>query len=293
MTIPTAAADNGLLSILNLTSIGEDKFQATSPANGWKRVYGGQVVAQALVAAVSTVEGRNPHSLHAYFILGGDPAAPIGFEVDRIRDGGSFSTRRVQAMQHGSVIFSMIASFQKEELGFEHAIVMPKVPMPEDLPSDVELKPKLPPRLARYIDTSWPIETRVVDLDRYLHPDRPAPVHRLWMRARQALPADLSPAMHQCILAFISDYTLLETGLMGHGMLISDPALQAASLDHALWFHRPFRGDEWLLFVEDSPSAQGGRALCRGSFFNRDGVLVASAAQEGLLRARTAPAAKA
>ena len=150
----------------------------------------------------------------------------------------------------------------------------------------------MPAKFRRYIDVTWPTETRVVDLDRYLYPEQSAATHRLWMRARQPLPADLPVAMHQCVLAFASDYSLLETGLIGHGMLLSDPRLQAASLDHALWFHRPFRGDEWLLFVQDSPSAQGGRALCRGSFFNRDGALVASVAQEGLLRVRAMPPAK-
>ena len=289
MQSPTDAAANGLLSILNLTSVGEDKFVGSSPANGWKRVFGGQVVAQALAAASHTVEGRDPHSLHAYFILGGDPAAPITYDVDRIRDGGSFTTRRVQARQHGSVIYSMIASFQKHEEGFEHAIPMPPTPMPEALPDEKMLAAQLPPPQRRYIDLTWPIEMRPVDIGRYLHPERPAPSHRIWCRARHPLPADLPSPMHQCVLAFASDYSLLESGLIGHGMLINDKRLQAASLDHALWFHRPFRADEWLLFVQDSPSAQGGRALCRGSFFTRDGVLVASVAQEGLLRERTSP----
>ena len=287
MPTQTDAAANGLLSILNLTPLGEDKFAGTSPANGWKRVFGGQVVAQALVAATRTVEGRDPHSLHAYFILGADPALPIIYEVDRIRDGGSFSTRRVQARQNGAVIYSMIASFQKHEVGFEHAIAMPDTPMPEDLPDDKTIAGLLPAPQRRYVDLTWPTELRPVDLDRYLHPERPASSHRIWCRSRQPLPADLPAALHQCVLAFASDYSLLESGLIGHGMLINDKRVQAASLDHALWFHRPFRGDEWLLFVQESPSAQGGRALCRGSFFNRDGVLVASVAQEGLLRERT------
>jgi len=286
MQTPSDAVVDGLLSILNLTSVGQDKFVGTSPANGWKRVFGGQVVAQALVAANRTVEGRDPHSLHAYFILGGDPAAPISYEVDRIRDGGSFSTRRVQAVQHGAVIYSMIASFQKHEIGFEHTITMPDSPMPEDLPDQTTLAAQMPPQQRKYIDLTWPIEMRPVDIGRYLHPERPAPLHRIWCRTRQPLPADTPAAMHQCVLAFTSDYSLLESGLIGHGLLINDQRLQAASLDHALWFHRPFRGDEWLLFVQDSPSAQGGRALCRGSFFNRQGVLVASVAQEGLLRER-------
>jgi acyl-CoA thioesterase II len=293
MQRPTDAAGNNLMSILNLTPIGEDKFAGLSPANGWKRVFGGQVLGQALAAAVRTVEGRDPHSLHAYFILGGDPAAPITYEVDRIRDGGSFSTRRVQAVQHGAVIYSMIASFQRHEVGFEHTIAMPEAPLPETLPDDAALAAMMPDNMRRYIDLTWPVEMRPVDVGRYLHPERPAPQHRIWCRTRQALPVDWPLAMHQCVLAFTSDYSLLESGLIGHGMLINDKRLQAASLDHALWFHRPFRGDEWLLFVQDSPSAQGGRALCRGSFFNQDGVLVASVAQEGLLRERTPQPAKA
>ena len=173
MTSTTEATGNDLLSILNLAPNGENKFLGVSPANGWKRVFGGQVVAQALVAASRTVDGRDPHSLHAYFILGGDPAAPISYEVDRIRDGGSFTTRRVQAVQHGSVIYSMIASFQMHEVGFEHAIAMPDTPGPEELPDEKTLAAMVPPHLRRFIDLTWPIEMRPVDLERYLHPERP------------------------------------------------------------------------------------------------------------------------
>ena len=242
MTSPTADA---LLSILDVIPLEQDKFQGTSPANGWKRVFGGQVVAQALAAAVRTVDGRDPHSLHGYFILGGDPLVPIAYEVDRIRDGGSFTTRRVQAFQHGKAIFSMIASFHKPEPGFEHAITMPKVAMPEDLPDEATLRAKLPIALRGYVDLTWPIEMRVVDLDRYLHPAVAKAEHRIWMRARNPLPAGLPFTMHQCVLAFASDYSLLETGLIGHGILLGDPRIMAASLDHAIWFHRPFKSDEW------------------------------------------------
>lgn len=287
MTSPMAATGDGLLSILDVAELEQDKFQGLSPANGWKRVFGGQVVAQALAAAVRTVDGRDPHSLHAYFILGGDPSVPIIYDVDRIRDGGSFSTRRVQAYQHGSAIFSMIASFHKHEPGFEHSITMPKVTGPDDLPDEAVLRARLPIALRGYVDLTWPIELRVVDLDRYLNPAAPKPEHRVWMRARKPLPANLPIAMHQCALAFASDYSLLETGLIGHGLLLADPRIQAASLDHAIWFHRPFKADDWLLFVQDSPSAEDARALCRGSIFTRDGVLVASVAQEGLLRLRS------
>ena len=292
MTDPSAPATNGLLSLLDVTRLAEDKFEATSPANGWKRVFGGQVVGQALAAAVRTVEGRDPHSLHGYFILGGDPSVPITYDVDRIRDGGSFSTRRVQARQHGSVIFSMIASFHKHEAGFEHTLVMPKVKPPEELLDEAALRAKLPMTLRGFVDLTWPIEMRVVDLDRYLDLNAPKAEHRIWMRARHPLPADLPMAMHQCVLAFASDYSLLETGLIGHGILLADQRIMAASLDHAIWFHRPFRADEWLLYVQDSPSAQDARALCRGSVFTREGLLVASVAQEGLLRRRTDPPPK-
>ena len=287
MTMPNAPANASLLSLLDVAPQGQDRFQATSPANGWKRVFGGQVVGQALAAAVRTVDGRDPHSLHGYFILGGDPSTPIDYEVDRIRDGGSFSTRRVQARQRGEVIFSMIASFHKHEPGFEHTIPMPQVTQPEQLPNEAALREKLPIGLRGFVDLTWPVEMRIVDIERYLDPNTPRAAHRIWMRARDKLPADLPMAMHQCVLAFASDYSLLETGLIGHGMLIADPRVMAASLDHAIWFHRPFRADEWLLYVQDSPSAQDARAFCKGSIFTRDGVLVASVAQEGLLRLRT------
>ena len=289
MTSSDAPAADGLMSILDVIALGDDKFQGVSPANGWKRVFGGQVVGQALAAAVRTVDGRDPHSLHAYFILGGDPSVPIDYDVDRIRDGGSFTTRRVQARQHGSVIFSMIASFHKHESGFEHSLTMPKVTPPEQLPDEATLRAKLPIALRGYVDATWPVEMRVVDLDRYLNPSAPKAEHRIWMRARTPMAAGLPLAMHQCALAFASDYSLLETGLIGHGLLLGDPRIQGASLDHAVWFHRPFRADEWLLYVQDSPSAQDARALCRGSVFTREGVLVASVAQEGLLRLRTKP----
>lgn len=276
--------------ILALTPLGDDIFEGRNPANGWKRVFGGQVLGHALAAASATVEGRECHSLHAYFLLGGDPAEPILYEVERLRDGGSFSTRRVQAKQHGKVIYSTIASFQAPETGFEHTTPMPDVPMPEDLPDEEALASKLPPAMRRLIDRSWPVEMRPVNLERYIHQDRPFKTNGIWIRARHPLPADASPVLHRCALAFASDYSLLEAGLMGHGYLIMDKRLQAASLDHALWFHRPFRVDEWLLFWQDSPTAQGGRALTRGSFFNMNGDLVASVAQEGLVRVRAAAA---
>jgi acyl-CoA thioesterase-2 len=251
-------------------------------------VFGGQVIGQALVAAHRTVEGRPAHSLHAYFLRAGDPTVPILYEVDRIRDGGSFSTRRVVAIQHGQAIFSMAASFHKDEPGLHHQIKMPDVPPPEALPSEAELKEKLIDRLPEPVKAYWqrerPIEIRPVDLSRYLSPENRAPTQQVWIKATGRLGDDL--ALHQCVLAYASDFTLLDTALIAHGRFVFDPRLMLASLDHAIWFHRPFRADEWLLYAQDSPSSGAGRAFCRGTLFTREGELVASTAQEGLLRQR-------
>ena len=255
---------------------------------GWQRVFGGQVIGQALVAANRTVEGRAAHSLHAYFLRAGDPAVPIIYEVDRIRDGGSFSTRRVVAIQHGHAIFSMAASFHKEEEGLEHQMAMPDVPPPEDLPSEAELKEKLIERVPAPVKAYWqaerPIEIRPVDLSRYFSRDKHGPSQLVWIKATGMLGDD--PALHQCVLAYASDFTLLDTALIAHGRFVFDPNLMLASLDHAVWFHEPFRADEWLLYAQDSPSSGASRAFCRGTLFTRDGRLVASTAQEGLVRER-------
>ncbi len=277
-----------LLSILDLEALEVNLFRGLSPQVGWQRVFGGQVIGQALVAANRTVEGRLAHSLHAYFLRAGDPSVPIIYEVDRIRDGGSFSTRRVIAIQHGQAIFSMAASFHKEEGGLHHQIKMPDVPPPEALPSEAELKARLidrlPPQVKAYWEHERPIEIRPVDLSRYLSPENRAPSQHVWIRATWALGDDL--ALHQCVLAYASDFTLLDTALIAHGRFVFDPTLMLASLDHALWFHRKFRADEWLLYSQDSPTSGGGRAFCRGTLFTQDGVLVASTAQEGLVRER-------
>ncbi len=278
-----------LLSLLDLEQLEENLFRGTSPAGGWQRVFGGQVLGQALVAAVRTVdEARPAHSLHGYFLLAGDPSHPIIYEVDRVRDGGSFTTRRVKAIQKGSAIFVMSVSFHKSEPGFDHQAPMPKVPQPDELPSEQELKARLLAYLPKDLRGFWqherPIEIRPVDLDRYLKREKSEPVQRLWLRANGRLPDD--PKLHQCVLAYASDFTLLDTALIAHGRVLFDPDLQLASLDHALWFHRPFRADEWLLYVQDSPSAYGARGFCRGSVFTRDGLLVASVTQEGLMRVR-------
>jgi acyl-CoA thioesterase-2 len=283
-----SAALDELLSILDLETLEHNLFRGLSPQVGWQRVFGGQVIGQALVAANRTVEGRLCHSLHAYFLRAGDPAVPIIYEVDRIRDGGSFSTRRVVAIQHGHAIFSMGASFHKEEGGLEHQMAMPEVPPPEDLPSEAELKDLLMERLPEPVKAYWqqerPIEIRPVDLSRYLSPETQAPSQLMWIRATGALGDDL--ALHQCVLAYASDFTLLDTALIAHGRFVFDPKLMLARLDHAIWFHEPLRADDWLLYAQDSPSSGAARAFCRGTLFTRDGRLVASTAQEGLVRER-------
>jgi acyl-CoA thioesterase-2 len=277
-----------LLSILDLEPVEVNLFRGLSPQVGWQRVFGGQVIGQALVAAHRTVDGRPAHSLHAYFLRAGDPTVPIIYEVDRIRDGGSFSTRRVVAIQHGQAIFSMAASFHKNEPGVQHQIKMPDVPPPEALPSEAELKEKLIDRLPEPVKAYWqrerPIEIRPVDLSRYLSPKNRAPTQQVWIKATGRLGDEL--ALHQCVLAYASDFTLLDTALIAHGRFVFDPRLMLASLDHAIWFHRPFRADEWLLYAQDSPSSGAGRAFCRGTLFSREGELVASTAQEGLIRER-------
>jgi acyl-CoA thioesterase-2 len=283
-----ANAIETLLSILDLEPLEHNLFRGRSPQVGWQRVFGGQVIGQALVAAARTVEGRAAHSLHAYFMRPGDPSVPIIYEVDRIRDGKSFATRRVVAIQHGEAIFSMSASFQVEESGFDHQLPMPSVPPPEELPSESDLKAlfveSAPEPVRRYWERERPLELRPVDLRHYLSREPLEPVQQVWIRATGRLPDD--PNIHRSVLAYASDMTLLDTSLFAHGRNIFDRDLQVASLDHALWFHRPFRADEWLLYNEDSPSASGARGFSRGSLFSRDGRLIASVAQEGLIRRR-------
>ncbi|MCB1443829.1 MAG: acyl-CoA thioesterase II [Methyloceanibacter sp.] len=278
-----------LLSILDLEPLEHDLYRGLSPQVGWQRVFGGQVIGQALVAAQRTVEGRAAHSLHAYFLCAGDPAVPIIYEVDRIRDGKSFSTRRVVAIQHGRAIFSMGASFHREEPGLSHQMAMPDVPQPDEVPSEAALAEtlidRLPPQVKAYWQAERPIEMRPVDLSRYLSPKKREPSQMIWIRANGVLAGD--QALHQCVLAYASDFTLLDTALVAHGRFVFDPTLMLASLDHALWFHQPFRADEWLLYVQDSPISGSARAFCRGTFFTRDGRLVASTAQEGLVRERS------
>ncbi|NBN65555.1 acyl-CoA thioesterase II [Pannonibacter tanglangensis] len=276
-----------LLSILDLEPLEHNLFRGRSPQVGWQRVYGGQVIGQALVAASRTVsEDRHIHSLHGYFLRPGDPAVPIIYDVDRIRDGGSFTTRRVVAIQHGQAIFSMSASFQTLEDGLEHQVDMPDVPMPEDLPSEKDLKEKFlqvaPDNVRKYWERERPIELRPVDLTHYFSAKKLGPTQHVWVRATSRLPDD--QRIHQCVLAYASDMTLLDTSLFPHGKSVFSPDIQPASLDHSMWFHRPFRADEWLLYSTDSPSSSGGRGMNRGTLYSRDGQLIASTAQEGLIR---------
>jgi len=280
------AIDN-LLQILDLEPLESNLFRGRSPQVGWQRVFGGQVIGQALVAASRTVvEDRHIHSLHGYFLRPGDPKVPIIYEVDRIRDGGSFTTRRVVAIQHGEAIFSMSASFQLLEEGLEHQIDMPDVPKPDDLPSDREMKEKFlsvaPENVRRYWERERPIEMRPVELTHYFSKKPLPPTQYVWVRATGKLPDD--ERIHQCVLAYASDMTLLDTSLFPHGTSVFSPKIQAASLDHAMWFHRPFRIDEWLLYECEAVSAASARGLAKGAFYTEQGELVCTVMQEGLIR---------
>jgi acyl-CoA thioesterase-2 len=285
-----ASALHDLLAVLDLERLELNLFRGRSPPSGRTRVFGGQVIAQALMAACRTLDvaGRPPHSLHAYFLLGGDPKAPIIYDVDRIRDGRSFTTRRVVAIQHGEAILSMSASFHADEAGPSHQALMPQVPAPEELAREAQTRmlAAMPEAVRRYYQRVRSIELIPVELDRYLGRALPGGRFHVWLRASAALPD--APAVHQCVLAFASDLMLLDSALIAHGRTAFEPSIMAASLDHALWFHRPFRADEWLLYAQESPNLGGGRGLSRGLLFARDGTLVASVAQEGLLRERRA-----
>jgi acyl-CoA thioesterase-2 len=289
--MPSAVQE--VLDILDLEPLEVNLFRGRSPQSRWQRVFGGQVIGQALVAACRTVDdvtARPPHSLHAYFLLGGDPKVPIIYEVDRIRDGKSFTTRNVKAIQHGRAIFSMSVSFHVAEPGLAHQVKMPDVPKPDELPGDEELKerilPLMPEPVRRYYERERPIELRPVEYSRYLGEKSEDGRFNVWIRATGRLPDE--PAIHQCVLAYASDMMLLDAALIPHGRSVFSEDIMAASLDHALWFHRPFRADEWLLYAQDSPSLADSRGFSRGLIFASDGRLVASVAQEGLLRQRRA-----
>lgn len=275
-----------LLRLLDLEQIEVNLFRGVSPDEGWQRVYGGQVLGQALVAANRTVEGRLAHSLHAYFLRAGDPGHPILYEVDRSRDGRSFTSRRVVAIQHGRPIFHMSISFQILEEGLSHQFDMPDVPPPDGLLSERDLRlqqaDQIPETHRQMFTRQRPIETRPIEPVDLFHPEKKAPVQNVWVKATSELPDD--PALHQCILAYASDMTLIDTCLLPHGVSWFDGSLNTASIDHAMWFHQPLKTDEWLLYTQDAPASAGARGFNRGSFFTQDGRLVASVAQEGLIR---------
>jgi acyl-CoA thioesterase II len=287
---------DALIRQLDLEPLEVNLFRGQSRHMGSPRVFGGQVIGQALVAAERTVEGRVPHSLHAYFLLAGDVGAPIIYQVERVRDGRSFSARRVQAIQHGRPILSMIASFQRPETGLEHGSTMPDVPPPEALTPSTELHERwiseaspVSPRIAEALRSPSAIEFRAVEPLNLLRPVPGEPRQAVWFRAVDRVPDD--PQLHRCILAYASDFHLVGTALRPHGRSWYQRSMIVASIDHALWFHRSARVDEWLLYVMDSPSAQMARGLARGLIYDRGGRLVASVAQEGLMREVSEPAA--
>jgi acyl-CoA thioesterase-2 len=271
------------VKLLDLEPIEVNLFRGVSPDEERQRVFGGQVAGQALVAAARTVEpGRSVHSLHAYFLRPGDPTVPILYEVDRIRDGRSFTTRRVVAIQHGKAIFNLQASFQVPEAGLEHQEPMPDAPPPEELEDFATRMAPYKEQFGAYFDRPRPIDMRYVDWNPPDRRDPLPPFQRVWLRAAGTLPDD--PVLHTCVLTYASDMTLLDTALLPHGGSWGAAGLFMASLDHAMWFHRPFRADEWLLYSQDTPSASEGRGLGRGSIFTSDGHLAVTVVQEGLIR---------
>ncbi len=274
---------DSLVKLLDIEPIEVNIFRGVSPEERRQRVFGGQVAAQSLMAAGRTVDRGRVHSLHSYFLRPGDPTAPILYEVDRIRDGRSFTTRRVVAIQHGEAIFNMAASFHvDEESPLVHQVPMPQVPGPDELPPLAERLEPLRDELADWFARSHPIEQRHVgELPWMAHQGRD-PVQRLWIRGDGTLGDD--PLLHACVVAYASDMSLFDTMLAPHDVRWVDAEFMGASLDHCMWFHRPFRADEWLLYDMDSPAAYGARGLARGFLFTRDGTLVVSMVQEGLMR---------
>jgi acyl-CoA thioesterase-2 len=275
-----------LIKVMTLERLEMNLFRGQSRDIGSPQVFGGQVLGQALVAATATADDRVVHSLHAYFLRRGDFNSPIVYEVDRALDGKHFSSRRVIAIQHGKQIFNMSASFQLPEAGLEHQNAMPDVPPPESL-RDLEshyrdMLDQLPSGTRRMLEQRRPFEFRPVEPPDLLRREKSAPLKYIWFRTVDKLPDE--EALHRCLLAYVSDFHLLDTALKPHGISMVSPKLVIASVDHAMWFHRSVRVDDWLLYAIDSPSASGARGFARGSVFARDGRLVASAAQEGLMR---------
>ncbi|WP_042151531.1 MULTISPECIES: acyl-CoA thioesterase II [unclassified Pseudoalteromonas] len=278
-----------LLSLLDLETIEEGLYRGDSQDLGFKAVFGGQVMGQALSAAKETiVEERLVHSLHSYFLRPGDAAKPIVYDVENIRDGKSFSTRKVKAIQNGKPIFYMTVSFHNEELGVTHQASMPNVPGPENLRSSLEFYREnanlIPEKIRDKVLCDKPIEMRPVNFQSPFKPEVTLANRYVWFKANGEMPND--PRIHKYLLAYASDFEFLPTALQPHGLSFMQPNMQVATIDHAMWFHREFRMDEWILYAVDSPSASGGRGLVRGQFFNQDGVLIASTMQEGLIRQR-------
>jgi acyl-CoA thioesterase-2 len=276
-----------VIEILDLEEIEQNHYRATSPNEGWQRVYGGQVIGQALVAASRTVDAdRSAHSLHGYFLRAGDTTRPILYKVDRIRDGHSFTTRRVVAIQNGEAIFAMSISFQVVEEGLSHQFAMPSATAAEKLVDDDLLRQQQakdwPAEFQDSYGSSSAIQIRQVEPLDLMHPKATEPEQLCWMKTREVLPDD--HRLHQCVLAYLSDWSLLDTAARPHAISYLQDDVRIASLDHAMWFHRPFRADEWLLYVQDSPSACGARGFNRGLIYNEASDLVASTTQEGLMR---------
>lgn len=280
------SALTSLIELLDLEQLELNLFRGRSPQERSQRVFGGQVVGQALVAANRTVEGRVAHSLKGDFLRPGDPKTPIIYEVDRIRDGKTFATRRVVAIQHGKAIFAMSVSFQQPEEGLEHQVPMPDVKRPEELPDPKIAREaalaRVPDEYRHWYEGDRPFEQFVIDPVDEFEPEKKEPYMGVWLRASGPVPDDI--ALHQNLLAYASDMNLLDTCILPHGVSWMDPKFQSASLDHSIWFHRDFRVDEWMLFVQDGPSASGARGINRGLVYTESGLLVASVVQEGLVR---------
>ncbi|HSH27610.1 MAG TPA: acyl-CoA thioesterase II [Wenzhouxiangella sp.] len=275
-----------VIALLDLERLEDNLFRGQSHDIGAPQVFGGQVLGQALSAAHCTVEGRRPHSLHAYFLRPGDFNLPVIYQVERSRDGGSYSNRRVLAIQHGRPILNLAASFHAGEDGFDHQFEMPPVPGPEGLSKSIDIQnsiiDRVPGKMRRLLAHRPPLEFRPVEPPKFIDAEARPPRKHVWMRAWDRLPDD--PELHRNLLTYVSDYELLGTATLPHELDFSTRPVQMASIDHALWFHRPFRVDEWLLYACDSPTSHGGRGFTRGQFFTRSGDLVASAVQEGVIR---------
>ena len=285
---------NQLIDVLKLKKLDEFHFEGCSEDLGFRNVFGGQVCGQAMMAAYQTVENLQAHSMHGYFLRAGDPTLPIQYEAQIIRDGSSFSARRIIARQYNKEIFTLNVSFQKTENGLEHQFDMPDTTEPDVLLSELEMRRRfkhlIPESIREQFTRDRPIEIRPVKPINYSNPDIRSPYKQNWFRTVAELPDDL--ALHHCILTYASDFGLLGTSMLPHGVSFAQKDMQVTSLDHAIWFHRPFRIDEWLLYDMDSPSASGGRGFNRGNIFNQQGQLVASVCQEALIRRRAASKAK-